>query len=137
MQTSENGIAFIKRCEGFAAVPTSDNGHPMWGHGHDQNAGEEIPASISRDEADLLLRKDLASRYEPFVNKHIPDGCTQGQFDALVSFCYNLGAGALETMLGHGWADVPNQIPRWNKVNGIANAGLAARRAAEVALFKS
>jgi len=137
MQTSENGINLIKRSEGFSPAPINDNGHPCWGYGHDQIAGEEVPGSISRDEADLLLRRDLSSRYEPHVSSLVPSGCTQGQFDALVDFCYNLGAGALETMLGHGWEDVPNQIQRWNRVNGTQNSGLSARRAAEVNLFNS
>lgn len=137
MQTSENGISFIKSNEGFAAIPYNDNGHPAWGYGHDQEAGEEVPASISQDEADLLLRKDLATRYEPVVNARVPDDCTQGQFDALVDFCYNLGPSALQTMLNHGWEDVPNQIPRWNKAGGAVNAGLTARRNAEVQMFNS
>ena len=137
MQTSEAGIAFIKSNEGFAAKVYNDVGKPAIGYGHDLQPGESYPEGISLDEADLLLRKDLAKRYEPFVNKMVPSDCTQGQFDALVDFCYNLGPANLQTMLNHGWADVPNQIPRWDRVSGAPNAGLAARRQAEVAMFAS
>ena len=137
MQTSDNGITLIKSNEGFSALPCSDNGRLQWGYGHDQQAGEAAPLQISRDQADLLLRQDLATRYEPAVNAVIPTDCTQNQFDALVDFVYNLGIASLRIMVAHGWDEVPNQIPRWNHVNGVTNIGLTARRGAEVALFDS
>lgn len=137
MQTSEAGIAFIKSAEGYASVPYNDNGKMAWGYGHDQQPGENVPASISLDEADLLLRKDLASRYEPVVSKLVPANCTQSQFDALVDFCYNLGPANLETMLAHGWSEVQFQIPRWNHVAGVVSAGLSARRQAEVSMWNT
>lgn len=137
MQTSETGIAFLKSNEGFSAVPYSDNGHMAWGYGHDQTAAEAVPLCVSLAEADLLLREDLATRFEPIVSTHVPPDCTQGQFNALVDFCYNLGEGALETMLSHGWDKVPVQLPRWNRVNGAISPGLAARRHTELAMFQS
>lgn len=136
MQTSENGIAFIKRNEGFAAKVYNDNGHQAVGYGHDLQSGESI-LQLSQDQADQLLRQDLAARYEPSINAVIDPSCTQNQFDALADFAYNLGVASLRMMVGHGWADVPNQIPRWNHVNGSPNAGLTARRAAEVEMFNS
>jgi len=137
MRTSENGIAFIKHNEGFAARPYNDNGHQAWGYGHDQQAGEPAPPQISPDQAEMLLRQDLAIRYEPAVNALVPVDCTQGQFDALCDFAYNLGVASLRMMVGHGWLEVPNQIPRWNHINGQPNEGLTARRAAEVKMFTS
>lgn len=135
MQTSEQGIAFLKRNEGFSAHVYNDVGKQAIGYGHDLLPGESFPDGISQDEADLLLRKDLASRYEPAVNALIPADCTQGQYDALVDFCYNLGATNLRTMLAHGWEQVPVQVPRWNHVGGVENAGLTARRQAEVEMW--
>jgi len=137
MQTSENGISFIKRNEGYAAHVYSDNGNPCVGYGHDLQPGESFPDGLSQDEADLLLRRDLAARFEPALNAEIPSTCTQGQFDALIDFAYNLGLQSLQTMLGHGWDQVPLQIPRWNHVDGEVNASLAARRVAEVVLFNT
>jgi lysozyme len=137
MQTSENGIKFIKANEGYAVKPYNDNGKQCWGYGHDQQNGEPVPPMISLDQADLLLRQDLASRYEPTVNAFVPPDCTQNQFDALVDFCFNLGVGSLRMMVAHGWDNIPFQIFRWNHVNGVENAGLTARRSAEVALFIS
>lgn len=136
-QVSEKGIAFIKANEGFIGSVGNDVGHPVIGYGHDLQPGESFPDGISPDQADLLLRKDLASRFEPAVNALIPPDCTQNQFDALIDFAYNLGIAALQTMTGHGWDEIPEQIPYWNHVAGKVNLGLIARRAKEVALFNS
>jgi len=137
VRTSEAGIAFIKANEGLGRVPYNDNGRAAWGYGHDQQAGEPEPSQISADQADLLLRQDLASRFEPAVNALIPPDCTQNQFDSCVDFAYNLGVASLRMMVGHGWENVPTQMLRWNHVNGAENAGLTARRQAEVALFNT
>ena len=137
MKTSEAGIAFIKRNEGFASKPYNDNGHQAIGYGHDYERGEPVPPQISQEQADALLRADLAARYEPAVNKGIPVECTQNQFDALVDFAYNLGIASLAMMLNHGWEQVPAQMLRWNHVNGAVNPGLTARRQAEVQMFNS
>lgn len=137
MQTSDQGIAFIKSNEGYAAHVYSDNGKQAIGFGHDLFPNEAYPDGITPEQADGLLRKDLATRYEPAVNALIPSNCTQGQFDALVDFAYNLGTASLKTMVAHGWYQIPLQIPRWQDVNGIPNAGLAARRTKEVEMFNS
>ena len=140
MQTSENGIAFIKANEGFTPFPTNDNGHLMWGHGHDQQPGDVVPtAGITLPAADSLLRSDLPSR-EGHVRTLAP-WANQNQFDALVDFCYNEGAEALATMLHHGQDAVPVQMAAWcyEHVNGVLvkSAGLAARRQKEIALYGS
>jgi len=140
MQTSEKGIAFIKSNEGFAAHVYNDVGKNAIGYGHDIEG--DVPApwaayGITEAEADTLLRSDLAHRYEPAVNALIPADCTQGQYDALVDFAYNLGVGALRTMVAHGWDQIPIQTLRWNHIGTAENAGLTARRVAEVDLFNS
>ena len=141
IKTSEAGILFIKAREGYTPVPRDDNGHRMWGHGHDQKPDETEPEFISRDEADLLLRQDLARYVDPHLDQLCPADATQNQVDACASFCYNEGAGALATMLHHGWDQVPVQMPAWHweHINGVLhdNAGLAARRALEVNLFNT
>jgi len=136
MVTSENGIAFIKRNEGFAAKVYSDNGHEAIGYGHDLLPGESF-LQISQDQADMLLRQDLAARYEPAVNALVPADCTQNQFDALADFAYNLGTASLRMMVGHGWAEIPKQIPYWCHVAGVVNPGLQERRHAEVQMFNT
>ena len=44
MKTSENGVAFIKRCEGYISVPRMDTDKLVWGHGHNQLPGEIAPS---------------------------------------------------------------------------------------------
>jgi GH24 family phage-related lysozyme (muramidase) len=138
MKTSANGIGFIKANEGFAPIPTWDNGHRMWGHGHDQRIGEIPPAVISLDLADALLVDDLSRYFEPHVAALAP-WANQNQFDALVDFCYNLGPTALATMLHHGADQVPVQILAWcyEHVNGVLtrSEALAARRTKELQLY--
>lgn len=135
MQISENGIRFIESFEGFSSKVYNDVGHPAVGYGHDLQPGESFPDGLTQEQAEMLLVSDLDTRFEPSVNALIPDGCTQNQFDALCAFAYNLGVGALQTMVGHGWDQVPEQIPRWSHVNGVVSPALTARRQAEVKLF--
>jgi len=138
VKTSANGITFIKENEGYAPQPTDDNGHLMWGHGHDQRPGEVPPASISITDADALLAQDLALYVEPHINALAP-WVNQNQYDALADFCYNEGPGALATMLHHGQAQVSTQLPAWcyEHVKGVVvkSSGLIARREKEVALY--
>ena len=76
MHTSDNGINLIRECEGFAAKVYNDVGHPAIGYGHDLQPGESFPNGITADESLDLLRHDLATRYEPFINSLIPAECT-------------------------------------------------------------
>ena len=143
MQTSDNGKALIRHSEGFVAHVYSDNGAPAIAYGHRLLPGESFPDGVTPAEGETILDTDLGTRFEPMVNPRVPSTCTQGQFDALVDFCYNVEnqPQSLEQLLAHGWDQVPAQLPRWahEKVNGvwIVNPGLLARRQAEVALFNS
>jgi len=143
MQTSPRGIELIKGSEGFVSHVYSDNGAPAIAYGHRLLHGESFPAGITEADGDAMLRKDLATRFEPIVNARVPADCTQNQFDALVDFVYNVQnqPRSLEQLLAHGWDQVPVQLLRWchEFVNGvwIENAGLLARRKKEAALFVS
>lgn len=135
MNISAAGIAFIESNEGYRADAYPDADGQSMGYGHHLLPGESFPDGVTPAEAEQLLERDLApveawlSAYETTLS--------QNQFDACCDFGYNLGLGALQTMLAHGLADVPNQMPRWNHVRGVVSAGLAARRAKEVALWNS
>ena len=133
MLTSPAGIAFIEDNEGFSATPYPDNGAPSWAYGHHQRPGENVPSSVTREQGDALLLQDVAP-LEAYLMEAEPT-LSQNQFDALVDFGYNLGMGALRTMLGHGLDQVPVQILRWNHIDGVVSPGLTARRNAEVAMF--
>src|SRR4051812_24839722 len=96
MKTSEAGVALIKRFEGFPF-----NGRPyqdcvkVWtiGFGHTEGVGPHSEP-ISIQQASQLLLDDLNAKYAPSVSA-LPVPLEQHQFDALVSFVYNCGCGAI------------------------------------------
>lgn len=140
MDISEVGIAFIKEWEGFEPQVYDDvAGYGTIGYGHKLRAGERFGA-LTEAQADTLLRSDLA-RFVRAVNNSVPGSLTQNQFDALVSFTYNVGEGALLTstlirrMREGDIAGAADEFKRWTYAGGKPVAGLAKRRLAERALF--
>lgn len=133
MKTSDAGRKFIQQNEGLRLTAYQDQGG-VWTIGIGHTMGVKEGDTITEEQADMLLESDLL-HVEIALNKLIPSDCTQNQFDALADFAFNLGTGALATMLDHGWQDVPNQMPKWCNVAKKPNAGLLARRKREVALF--
>jgi lysozyme len=97
---------------------------------------------ITNVEAEDLLKDDL-DRFEKAVTRLVTVGLTQNQYDALVSFAFNVGSSALErsTLLkrvnAKRFDDVSAEFAKWNRAGGRPLAGLTRRRAAEAALFKS
>ncbi|EKS6750137.1 lysozyme [Enterobacter kobei] len=146
MQTSDKGIALIKQFEGCKLTAYQDS-VGVWtiGYGWTQPVdGKPIRAgmTIKQETAERLLKTGLVS-YESDVFRLVKVGLTQGQFDALVSFTYNLGARSLSTStllrkLNAGdYAGAADEFLRWNKAGGKVLNGLARRREAERALFLS
>ncbi|WP_096149948.1 lysozyme [Enterobacter asburiae] len=146
MQTSEKGIALIKQFEGCKLTAYQDS-VGVWtiGYGWTQPVdGKPIRAgmTIKQETAERLLKTGLV-RYESDVSRLVKVGLTQGQFDALVSFTYNLGARSLSTStllrkLNAGdYAGAADEFLRWNKAGGKVLNGLTRRREAERALFLS
>lgn len=146
MQTSEKGIALIKQFEGCKLTAYQDS-VGIWtiGYGWTQPVdGKPIRAgmTIKQETAERLLKTGLVS-YESDVSRLVKVGVTQEQFDALVSFTYNLGARSLSTStllrkLNAGdYAGAADEFLRWNKAGGKVLNGLTRRREAERALFLS
>ncbi|MFY7136524.1 lysozyme [Enterobacter cloacae complex sp. SYL001] len=146
MQTSEKGIALIKQFEGCKLTAYQDS-VGVWtiGYGWTQPVdGKPVRAgmTIKQETAERLLKTGLVS-YESDVSRLVKVGLTQGQFDALVSFTYNLGARSLSTStllrkLNAGdYAGSADEFLRWNKAGGKVLNGLTRRREAERALFLS
>lgn len=146
MQTSEKGIALIKQFEGCKLTAYQDS-VGVWtiGYGWTQPIdGKPIRAgmTIKQETAERLLKTGLVS-YESDVSRLVKVGLTQGQFDALLSFTYNLGARSLSTStllrkLNAGdYAGAADEFMRWNKAGGKVLNGLTRRREAERALFLS
>lgn len=149
MQTSEKGIKNIKDFEGcsLTAYPDPRTGGAPWtiGYGwtHPVDGKPIKPGmTIKQETADRLLKTGLVS-YENDVLKMAKVKLTQGQFDALVSFAYNVGSRALSTStllrkLNDGDVNgAADEFLRWNKAGGKVLNGLARRREAERALFLS
>ncbi|MGK3191546.1 lysozyme [Enterobacter soli] len=144
MQTSDKGIALIKEFEGCKLTAYQDS-VGVWtiGYGWTQPVdGKPIRAgmTIKQETAERLLKTGLVS-YESDVFRLVKVGLTQEQFDALVSFTYNLGSRSLSTStllrkLNAGdYAGAAEEFLRWNKAGDKVLNGLKRRREAERALF--
>ena len=107
------------------------------GYGH--TAGVHSGMTITQAQADAYLQQDIA-KFEGYVNNpaYVPitEQLNQNQFDALVSFAFNLGAGNLRKLCkGRTAAQIAQAMTQYCKANGKVLAGLRRRRAAEQALF--
>ena len=107
------------------------------GIGHKLLPGESFPDGITQDQAQTMLAHDLT-----FVQNALtviaPASCTQNQWDALCDFGFNLGVGALKTLLAHGWDQVPTQLLRWTTLAGWKwqDSGRAARQRLRCSLHR-
>lgn len=140
---SKTGLKLIKAYEGFRPVDRIlVSGQRVVGYGH--RLYDDKPRQISKAEAEELLISDLRP-YEDMINENVFAPLTQGQFDALVSFAFNIGPKAFlasETLhaLNNGRPlEAANALDVWRKstINGktyIVDA-LMRRRTAEKALF--
>lgn len=143
MQLSIAGLNAIKQHEKFSAVPYKDQaGLLTIGYGHKMRTGESWQ-SISEQAASGLLAEDVADA-EDAVNASVRVDLTQSQFDALVSFTFNVGTGAfrrstLLRKINDNDPTAANEMSRWVYVtkNGakVQSAGLSSRRQAEIAMF--
>lgn len=138
---SQAGIKLIQNFEGcrltaYKPVPTEKFWTIGWGHyGADVKPG----MAITQAKADSMLINDLA-KFEAYVNDpaYVPvtKQLNQNQFDALVSFCYNCGAGNLRTLCkGRTITQIAQNITKYDKAGGLVLAGLVRRRKAELELF--
>lgn len=141
MQLSAAGLELIRNSEGFRGqVYTDVAGIPTIGYGHRVTPPESFPQGIDEAQAAALLAKDVGQA-EQAVGRLVRVALTQGQFDALVDFCYNLGAGRLAASsplreLNAGRQDAAGeQLLSWDHAGGEVNAGLKARRESEFQLW--
>ena len=145
MKTSDKGLSLIKSFEGFSAKPYKcPAGVPTIGYGATYYPdGKRVTMAdkpVSEADATAMLRSMLAS-YEAGVSRYVQVPLTQGQFDALVSFAYNLGLSALKgsTLLrlvnARDYAGAAAQFARWNRAGGKVLPGLTRRREAERVMF--
>ena len=135
MNISNTGIDLIKHFEGCETEAyLCPAGVPTIGYGHIK--GVQMGDVITKAQAHEMLVEEL-DEYESYINDLVTVGLNQNQFDAMVSWVYNLGGGNLRAstllkVLNSGnYAGVPEQIMRWNKAGGKVLEGLTRRRQAE------
>lgn len=142
--TSEPVIEILKELEGFSKTAYKDNGQWSIGYGSGCNP-IDYPNGITEAEADALLRKYLAD-FEKTLNSFIDRyslNLTQNQFDALILFSYNCGAGWTGTdsdfrtavISGATGNDFIYYITRWCTASQVVNTNLISRRLAEADLY--
>jgi len=143
MNLSAMGLELVKRAEGFRSMLYTDvAGFPTIGYGHRVKPSESFAAGIGEPEAAVILAADLAEA-ERAVIRLVRVPLAQGQFDALVDFCFNLGEGRLATSsllveLNAGrYEAAGRQLLSWDHAGGQVIAGLKARRQAELELWTS
>ena len=136
MKTSQRGVDLIKSFEGcrltaYKPVPTEK----YWTIGYGHYGPDVIPGvKITQLQAEQYLKKDL-EKFESAVTKTGLD-LNQNEFDALVSFAYNCGAGNLNKLVsGRTKEQIAEKMLSYNKGGGKVLAGLTRRRNSERALF--
>ena len=146
--TGKKGIDLIKSFEGFyakpylcpASVPTIGYGTTRYPNGNKVTLKD---ASITEQQGVEYLMDDLKT-FEKYVDSYCRDDVNQNQFDALVSFCYNLGPNNLKSStllkkvnLNPSDPSILNEFLKWNKGGGRVLKGLTKRRQAESNLYFS
>jgi len=152
MRTSENGKRFIMEHEGFRSKPYNDTaGHATIGYGTLLHKGpvtkddqKKYANGITEDEAKKLLDEAIVS-FEDALNKEVRVQLSQNQFDALMSWTYNFGPGAIpgstwcKELNAGNYDNVPDELKKWHHVtvNGKKedSIGLMNRRKDEADLF--
>lgn len=135
MNISENGIALIKRFEGYHLrayrCPAG-----IWTIGYGHTANVTPTQVISAEKADEFLRQDLMKHEKNVMKYNNIYHWNQNEFDAMVSFSFNLGSiDKLTTRGTRTKAELPEKMLLYNKANGRVLNGLVSRRQAERELF--
>lgn len=142
MKISQKGVDLIKSFEGLELKAYKDSvGVTTIGYG---STGSHVSMgmTITKEQAEQLLKKDL-ERFEKGVSDIVKVPLNQNQFDALVSFSFNLGLGNLKssTLLkklnASDYTGASREFERWNRAVGKVLNGLTRRRIAERDLFLS
>jgi len=140
MDISQEGLSLIKKFEGceLEAYRCAANVLTI---GYGSTKGVKEGDTITQEEADNLLLHEM-NEYEGYINDMVEVDLEQNQFDAMVSWVFNLGPANLKasTLLkvlnSKDYDGVPMQIKRWNKAAGQVKQGLIRRREAEALLFE-
>jgi lysozyme len=143
MMLSKKGLELIKHFEGFSHhTYICPGGYRTIGYGHLMRDDEDYSNGITEFEGECLLHAEIF-KDQLAVLRLIQVPLTQGQFDALVSFVYNLGSGALQRSTlrrkinKEEHDEVPAELMKWVWAGGRKLNGLIRRRRAEGRLYMS
>jgi lysozyme len=143
MKFSAAGMELLKRFEGFRnRVYLDVAGLPTIGYGHRLLHCDSFSNGIDEPQAANLLACDVRDA-EQAVERMVKAPLTQGQFDALVDFTFNLGSGRLasstllKSLNAGRYDDAAEQLLRWDHAGGQEMAALKARREAEAELWRN
>ena len=140
MNISQEGISLIKKFEG-CELEAYQCAAGVWTIGYGSTKDVKEGDTLTQKEADNLLLHEM-QEYEGYIKELVKVPLKQNQFDALVSWVFNLGPANLKasTMLkflnAGDYHLIPSQIKRWNKAGGKVLEGLVRRREAEALLFE-
>lgn len=139
LQIGDNGLGIIKKYEGCNLKAYQDS-VGVWTIGYGHTSCVKSGQTITQYQAEEFLKKDCAVAEKSvnfYANKY---NWNQNQFDALVSFTFNLGAGNLKKLLNGGERSISaigKIMLLYNKAGGKVLAGLTKRREEEKKLFES
>jgi len=140
--TTEQGVDFIKSFEGFKPYVYKDiAGLNTIGYGHLIRKGEVFPETISEEEGEIILKRDLY-KAERSILRNINVPLFDNQFNSLVSWVFNIGSGAIQRSTlrmklnrGDDIDDVGDEFLKWVYAGGRRIKGLIRRRKAERLMF--
>jgi lysozyme len=139
MNYSKRGLKLTEDFEGYRLIAYKDQ-VGVWTVGYGHTNGVKEGDVISPEQAEQFLQDDIQVCVS-WVNQHVPLAVTQGEFDALVDFAFNLGVHAIagSTLLKYiqegDFDAAAKEFPKWDKAGGHEVAGLLRRRMAEQAEF--
>ncbi|EPY7114102.1 lysozyme [Klebsiella variicola] len=139
MHISETGFNLIKHAEGLR-LRAYQCSAGTWTIGYGHTSGVQSGDRITSEKADELLLLDIVEA-ELSVERYVSVPLTQNQFDALVSFTFNLGTGNLRTstllkkLNARDYSGSAEEFLRWVNASGKEQSGLVRRRRVEKALF--
>lgn len=139
MVTSKAGLDLIKEFEGCKLTAYKCPAG-VWTIGYGHTSGVKQGMTITKTQANQYLKEDVKTSENAVEGYNHIYQWTQSEFDALVSFTFNCGAGNLRTLLNNGIrtkAQISEKIVLYNKAGGQTLAGLVRRRKAEQKLFNS
>ena len=141
MNYSKSGLQLTEQFEGVRLTAYQDQ-VGVWTIGYGHTAGVQPGDTCTQEQAEAWLQSDVSWAVQT-VNLYVTIALTQGEFDALVDFVFNLGSGSFEhsTLLTlvnqRNFGAAADQFERWDHAGGKVVAGLLRRRQAEEEEFKN